>query len=77
MAVFMVRALLGTAFQPPPATGLVFADVTTLVFLAHWIEFLSTLGITSGCGAGNYCPNNPVTRGEMARFVDRAFLATF
>jgi uncharacterized repeat protein (TIGR01451 family) len=28
-------------------------------------------GITTGCGAGNYCPEQPVTRGEMAVFLLR------
>lgn len=27
------------------------------------------LGITAGCGNGNYCPNDSVTRGEMAVFI--------
>ena len=26
-------------------------------------------GITGGCGAGNYCPNQPLTRGQMAVFL--------
>jgi hypothetical protein len=30
-------------------------------------------GITSGCGGGNYCPDQPVTRGEMAVFLATAF----
>jgi hypothetical protein len=28
-------------------------------------------GITGGCGNGNYCPNSPVTRGDMAIFIVR------
>jgi hypothetical protein len=30
-------------------------------------------GITGGCGAGNFCPGDPVTRGQMAVFLVRAF----
>src|SRR5262249_23752554 len=26
-------------------------------------------GVTGGCGAGNYCPGNPVTRAQMAIFL--------
>jgi hypothetical protein len=26
-------------------------------------------GIASGCGSGNFCPDNPVTRGQMAVFL--------
>jgi hypothetical protein len=28
-----------------------------------------TGGITSGCGSGNFCPGNPVTRAQMAVFL--------
>ena len=37
------------------------------------IEALAAEGITGGCGAGNYCPSDPVTRGQMAVFLVRAF----
>jgi hypothetical protein len=30
-------------------------------------------GITGGCGGGNFCPSNPVTRAEMAVFLVTAF----
>jgi hypothetical protein len=36
------------------------------------IEKLSAHGITLGCGGGNYCPNDPVTREQMAAFILRA-----
>ena len=26
-------------------------------------------GVTEGCGPGVYCPNDPVTRGQMAKFL--------
>ena len=29
-------------------------------------------GITGGCGGGNYCPDNPVTRAQMAVFLLKA-----
>ncbi len=39
----------------------------------HWAEdFINTLsysGVTGGCGAGNYCPENSVTRAQMAVFI--------
>ena len=37
------------------------------------IEALAVSGITHGCGIGTFCPSRPVTRGEMAAFVTRAF----
>jgi hypothetical protein len=36
-------------------------------------EQLATRGITAGCGVGNYCPQNPVTRVEMAVFLVKTF----
>ncbi|MDH5373084.1 MAG: S-layer homology domain-containing protein, partial [Acidimicrobiia bacterium] len=36
------------------------------------IEFVAALGITVGCGPQLYCPSRPVTRGEMAAYLNRA-----
>jgi S-layer homology domain len=57
---------------PPPATGTVFGDVPSGSFAAAWIEKLASLGITAGCGDGNFCPNDPVTRAQMAAFIVKA-----
>jgi hypothetical protein len=37
----------------------------------HQIEAMLRLGITGGCSAAPplYCPNSPVTRGQMAKFI--------
>ncbi len=72
MAVFLLRAEHGAGFTPPPATG-VFTDVPLGSFAVAWIEQLAAEGITSGCGGGNYCQNNPVTRAQMAVFLVRTF----
>jgi len=40
---------------------------------AGWIEQLAAEGITGGCGNGNYCPDDSVTRAQMAVFLVRAF----
>jgi hypothetical protein len=72
MAVFLLRAKYGSSHLPPPATG-VFADVPASDPFAKWIEQLAAEGITSGCGAGNYCPDDPNTRGQMAVFLAKTF----
>lgn len=36
------------------------------------IKALAFSGITGGCGGGSYCPNDPVTRGQMAVFLAKA-----
>lgn len=42
----------------------------------HWaftfIEKLGGSGITAGCGNGNYCPSDSVTRAQMAVFLERS-----
>ncbi|MGE5463904.1 MAG: S-layer homology domain-containing protein, partial [Syntrophothermus sp.] len=71
MAIFLLRAKYGANYTPPAATG-TFADVPISNPAAPWIEQLAKDGITGGCGGGNYCPNNPVTRAQMAIFLLRA-----
>ena len=73
MAIFLLRAKHGAGFVPPDATGTVFGDVPGSDFFAPWIEQLAAEGITGGCGGGNYCPNQAVTRAQMAIFLVRAF----
>jgi hypothetical protein len=71
MAVFLERAMRGSDFVPPAAQG-VFDDVPTDYWAAAWIEQLAADGITGGCGGGNFCPEDPVARDEMAVFLERA-----
>ncbi len=70
MAVLLVGARHET---PAPATGTRFTDVPANYWAAPWIEQLAADGITSGCGGGKFCPDQPVTRGEMAVFLVTAF----
>jgi hypothetical protein len=73
MAVFLLKAKFGSAHVPPPCTGTVFTDVPcTGGPFDPWIEELAGLQITGGCGGGNYCPNNTVTRQQMAVFLLKA-----
>jgi len=57
--------------SPAPATAS-FTDVPTSSPQFQFVEALVAAGITAGCGGGNYCPNNPVTRGQMAVFLAKA-----
>jgi len=38
-----------------------------------WIEEIFNENLTGGCGNGNYCPDNPVNRGQMAVFLVKTF----
>lgn len=57
---------------PAPATA-TFDDVPTTHPFFNEVQQLSKSGITLGCGNNNYCPDSPVTRGQMAAFLSRAF----
>jgi hypothetical protein len=72
MAVFLLKGVHGSGYNPPPATGTIFADVPSSYWAAAWIEQLAREGITGGCSAGIYCPENPVTRAQMAVFLLRS-----
>ncbi len=47
-----------------------FADISDSAH-ARAIEEIAVREITKGCGQGNFCPNLPVTRGQMAAFLTR------
>jgi CSLREA domain-containing protein len=72
MAVFLERGMRGSDYKPDPGVGNVFLDVPADYWAGGWVELLSSDGITAGCGAGNYCPENTVTREQMAVFLLRA-----
>lgn len=57
---------------PAPAVAS-FADVPTGHPQFQFIEALVDAGITSGCDGSNYCPGAPLTRGQMAVFLAKAF----
>ena len=55
----------------PPATR-TFGDVPSSHPFYQFIEALARSGITGGCGSGNFCPDAPLTRGQMAVFLSKA-----
>ncbi|MCP3993550.1 MAG: S-layer homology domain-containing protein [bacterium] len=68
MAAFLARGL-----DLPPATAIDFTDDDASIFEGS-IERLATAGITKGCNPPantRYCPNDTVTRGQMAAFLVR------
>jgi hypothetical protein len=71
MAVFLLKSKHDALYTPPPCSG-VFPDVPCPSQFADWIEQLAAEQITGGCGGGNYCPNNSVTRQQMAVFLLKA-----
>jgi len=72
MSIFMLRTL-DPALDPPVCGAPAFADVPASSPFCRWIEELARRGVVSGCGGGNYCPTNPVTRGQMGVFLTVTF----
>ena len=70
MAVWLVRAL----GESPSAASTRFADVDPDAWWAPYVERLAGIRVTQGCATGpaRYCPDAPVTRGQMATFLARA-----
>jgi uncharacterized delta-60 repeat protein len=73
MAAFIIRALHVPGYVPPQPAQQRFADVPPSNPFYAYIEEMAVRGITLGCGGGNYCPANLVTRAQMAVFLARAF----
>jgi len=57
--------------SPAPATA-TFNDVPVGAFGFQHVEALYASGITAGCGGGNFCPDAPLTRVQMAVFLAKA-----
>ena len=73
MAVWMVRVLDGA---DPAGSGVSrFVDVDPTMWWAPFVERLAELGVTDGCATGplRFCPDEAVSRGQMATFLVRAF----
>jgi hypothetical protein len=70
MAVFLVTALEDAPSDGPDR----FNDIANHPF-RRFINRIAELGITSGCGNGNYCPGDPVSREAMAAFLMAAFFS--
>jgi hypothetical protein len=75
MAVFLLRAKHGPGYVPPAPTQQTFDDVPLSHPLAGFIYQLAAEGITGGCATNpaRFCPNDTVTRGQMAVFLVRTF----
>jgi len=75
MAVFLLRAKHGAGYTPPAPVVQMFADVPLSHPFAAWIYRLAAENITGGCATNpsRYCPDNAVTRAEMAVLLVRAF----
>ncbi len=67
-----MAAFLGRALGLPAAGGDTFSDDNDSVFESD-IERFAAAGITRGCSTTRFCPDDPVTHGQMAAFLARAY----
>jgi extracellular elastinolytic metalloproteinase len=74
MALFISRAL--GVYNPVVTPTPTFNDVATNDPVFPFIQELARRGITQGCGGGNFCPNDLITREQMAIFIIRALGVT-
>jgi len=70
-----------SAAYDPGACDSTFPDVEATSPLCPWIEQMMADGISEGCGddgngGTNFCPDQPVTRGQLALFLERAMRGT-
>ena len=66
-----VKIIWRQQVSPPPASA-TFNDVPTGHPFFQFVEALAASGITAGCGPGKFCPEAPLTRGQMAVFLSKA-----
>ncbi|HEY0553842.1 MAG TPA: S-layer homology domain-containing protein [Thermoanaerobaculia bacterium] len=69
MAQMLIAAKSGAGYVPPACTTSPFSDVAASDPICPWVQELVHRGVTAGCGGGQYCPNNPVTRSQMSVFL--------
>ena len=69
MAQMLIASKDGPDYVPPACTSSPFSDVSASNPICPWVQELVRRGVTAGCGGGQYCPNNPVTRSQMSVFL--------
>jgi hypothetical protein len=63
-------------FSPVACSTPPFPDVPIGNPFCPFIRELSQDQITAGCGGGNYCPDAPVTRGQLAAYLEKVMRGT-
>lgn len=70
-AIGGVKIIWRQQVSPAPASP-TFSDVPAGHPFFQFVEALSASGITGGCAPGRFCPEAPLTRGQMAVFLAKA-----
>ncbi|HTO77161.1 MAG TPA: S-layer homology domain-containing protein, partial [Thermoanaerobaculia bacterium] len=88
MAIFIAKGMAGGGGNVP-VSGTVgaspyncvsggvslFSDVLPTDSFCKHVHYIASKNVTSGCSAGKYCPNDSLSRLEMASFIAKAVVA--
>ena len=88
MAIFIAKGIAGSG-PKVPSSGTVgaspynctaggvslFPDVLPTDSFCKHVHYIAAKNVTAGCAGGGYCPNDTVTRIQMASFVAKAIVA--
>jgi hypothetical protein len=69
-SVWMLLSREGNGYFPSPAQG-IFTDVSPDRRDASFVEELARRGVTGGCDADRFCPDEPLARADAAVMVMR------
>jgi hypothetical protein len=75
VATFLGRTLFGTGTFPYPQDPY-FSDAGASNPAFRYVQKLRESGVTVGCATARFCPDDPLTRGQMAALLTRAILGT-
>lgn len=67
-----VRVSYRLQVSAAPATATFPNDVPTSHPFFRFVEAMAASGLTGGCSAGSFCPDSPVTRGQLSVFLASA-----
>jgi len=73
MSIFVLRTLDPALNPPACGASPMFLDVPAGSPFCRWVEELARRGVVTGCGSGNYCPTQSVTREQMGVFISVTF----
>jgi len=74
MAALLIRSMFGSTFTY--TTAPYFTDVPATDPFFSFVQKLRDLGVTEGCSATAYCPEDPVTRSAAATLIVRSKLGS-
>lgn len=66
----------GVLFTPATCSSAPFSDVAANHPYCAWIQQLKDDQVSSGCGGGKFCPDQPVTRAQISMLLERAMRGT-